>query len=84
MPPGLEIHSVRRIAVRCTAQVSRAGYRVAIPPDRLSELPERIAALLAAKDCWIERQRPTPRRLDLRPFCRSCAWRINTWKCFYG
>jgi len=68
MPPGLEILSVRHIAVSCSAQVRRAGYRVTVPTDQIADLPRRIEALLAAKECWIERTRPAPRRLDLRPF----------------
>src|SRR5207249_11558056 len=65
MPPGLEILSVRRIAPKAAVQVRRAGYRVRVPTERLAELPERIAALLAAPECWIERARPSPRRIDL-------------------
>jgi radical SAM-linked protein len=68
MPPGLEILSVNRIDVRSKAQVRRAGYRVSVPADRQPELPERIAALLAARECWVTRSRPAPRRLNLRPF----------------
>jgi radical SAM-linked protein len=68
MPPGLEIQSVRRIPVSCSAQVRRAGYRVAVATEQMADLPRRIDALLAASECWIERARPAPRRLDLRPF----------------
>jgi radical SAM-linked protein len=68
MPPGFAIHSVRRIPTNVTGQVSRAGYRVAVPADQMKDLPRRIGAVLAAKECWIERTRPAPRRLDLRPF----------------
>jgi radical SAM-linked protein len=68
MPPGLEIQSVRRIPTSCSAQVRRAGYRVAVDPEQMKDLPRRIEALLSANQCWIERTRPVPRRLDLRPF----------------
>jgi radical SAM-linked protein len=67
-PPGLEILSVERISPRLTAHVQRALYRVAVPPARVADLPDRVAALLAAPECWFERQRPQPRRLDLRPY----------------
>ena len=68
MPPGLEILSVRRIAPKAAVQVRRAGYRVAVSAERRADLPDRIAALVAAKECWIERTRPSPRRIDLRPY----------------
>src|SRR5439155_24723748 len=68
MPPGLEILSVRRIAPKAAVQVRRAGYRVRVPAQRLAGLAGRIAALLAAPECWIERARPSPPRIDLRPY----------------
>jgi radical SAM-linked protein len=68
MPRGLVILSVRRIAVGASARVRRAGYRVAVPPALARELPARIEELLVAKALWVERTRPAPRRLDLRPY----------------
>jgi radical SAM-linked protein len=68
LPPGMEILAAKRITTKTTAQVSRAGYRVQIPTNRLSELPAQIQSLLAAKECWIERVKPARRRLNLRPF----------------
>jgi radical SAM-linked protein len=68
MPAGLEILSVNSIAVKVSAQVRRAGYRLEVPSERRADLAEQIAALLAAPACWIERTRPQPRRFDLRPY----------------
>jgi radical SAM-linked protein len=67
-PPGLEILEVCRTDARVAPQVCAATYRVDIPVDRRDGLCERIAALLAAPDCWVERTRPHPRRFDLRPY----------------
>ncbi len=71
-PPGLEILSVQRIPVKSNAQVSRLAYAVEVPADRAMDLGRRCADLLAARECWIDRQRPhsrqAGRRLDLRPF----------------
>jgi radical SAM-linked protein len=77
-PPGLEILSVRRIDTKTRGQVASVTYRapltptafsrgLAIPPDLLG----RIAAVLAASECWVERARPQPRRLNLRPYLRD-------------
>lgn len=65
-PAGLEILSAERVDPRETAQVRRATYRLALPPERRAELPPRLAALLAEPHCWVERPRPQPRRLDVR------------------
>lgn len=83
-PAGLEITSVQRIAAKSGAQVQRARYRIALPPERHLGLPERVAALLAAPDCWIVRQRPEQRRLDVRRFLADLrlladALEIDLW-----
>jgi radical SAM-linked protein len=56
-PPGLDILSVRRIDRRTRAQVRRVCYRLPIPPERLAGLPDRVAALLAAPRCIVQRFR---------------------------
>jgi len=70
-PAGLDLLSVRRIDPRATAQVSWVRYRVAVPPERLASTSTRIQELLDAPACWIERSRPQPRRLDIRPYLRD-------------
>jgi radical SAM-linked protein len=77
-PPGLEFLSVQRIDRKARAQVTRVRYRVPLPPHHLAGrgtpdpdaagLPHRIKELLDSAHCWVERQRPRPRRLDLRPY----------------
>jgi radical SAM-linked protein len=71
-PPGLEILSVRRIPIRVNAQVCRLAYALPVPAERLPDLSHRIADVLAAQACWIDRRRPqsgqAQRRLDVRPF----------------
>ena len=66
-PPGLEILSVRAIDVRTSALVRRASYR--LPPSApINDLASRVETFLAKTDCWVERTRPNPRRIDIRPF----------------
>ena len=71
-PPGLEILSVRRIPPKVNAQVCRLAYALPVPVERLPDLSNRIAEVLAARECWIDRFRPhsrqAGRRLDVRPF----------------
>ncbi|HVS35269.1 MAG TPA: TIGR03936 family radical SAM-associated protein [Gemmataceae bacterium] len=78
-PPGLEILSLRRIGVKTGAQVHSLTYRIAITADRAAEARRRAAEALAASECWTERSRPAPRRVNLRPwivdvrFCGAAA-----------
>jgi len=83
-PAGMEIRSVERIDPKSTAQVRRACYRVALPPERQAGLGERIEGLLAVPHCWVERTRPRPRRVDLRPYLSGVrvvgdALEIDLW-----
>jgi radical SAM-linked protein len=67
-PAGLEILQVQRIDPKAKAQVRRVCYRVAVPDEGRADLVERINALLKVPHCWVERARPQPRRLDVRPY----------------
>jgi radical SAM-linked protein len=83
-PAGLDILSVRRIERKMRAQVRCVTYRLQLPPQRSTELPDRVASVLAAAECWIERTRPQPRRLNLRPYVRNVrvlpeAVEIDLW-----
>jgi radical SAM-linked protein len=67
-PAGLTILHVSRIDPRQTAQVRRVVYRLPVPAGRLAEARPRLAELLASDQCWIERSRPQPRRVNIRPY----------------
>ncbi len=67
-PPGLTITSVRRTDPKTTAQVRLARYRVPLPPSPPADLSQRVAALLAAAECWVDRTRPHARRINVRPY----------------
>jgi radical SAM-linked protein len=69
-PDGLTIRSVRRIDAKASARVRRVCYRLPLPAPR-DDVAERIHALLAAPNCWVERTRPQARRIDIRPYLRA-------------
>jgi radical SAM-linked protein len=70
-PAGLDILSVRRIDPRAGAQVRRVCYRLLLSSRQAGDLEPRRAALLAAPHCWVDRARPQPRRIDIRPYVRD-------------
>jgi len=67
-PPGLDLLSLARINPRDTAQVRRLCYRITVPSERVPSLRDRIAAVLAAPECVVERKREPVRRVDLKPW----------------
>jgi len=67
-PAGLNIVSVRKIDRKVNAQVRLARYRVPLPLTPPTDLSRRLDDLLGATECWVERSRPQPRRLNVRPY----------------
>jgi radical SAM-linked protein len=67
-PAGLDILEVRSIDPKASAQVQRVTYRITMPAERIPDLRARTTALLAASEIPVQRLRPQPRRLDIRPY----------------
>jgi radical SAM-linked protein len=70
-PPGLKFLSATRVEPRKTAQVCRAGYRVAIDAAHAEMAAAAVPGLLAAAEVWVERTRPEPRRINVRQYLQS-------------
>ena len=70
-PAGITFLSARRIAPNATALPRRAVYRLPVPPEEAGALAERCAALMAEAECWVNRAKPQPRRINIRPYVRG-------------
>ncbi len=70
-PVGLAFKRVSVVLLRTTAMPRRAVYRLAIPPNRAGAAAERCAELMNASKVWVDRLRPNPKRLNIRPYLRS-------------
>lgn len=70
-PPGLAFTSAVRVPPRQTAQVRRVGYRITVDAPRADVAGRNISSLLAAPEYWVERTRPEPRRINIRPYLES-------------
>ncbi len=66
-PPGIDILTLRSIDVKASAHVRRGMYRLALP-EPIADLAQRCEAFFQRGECWIERARPRPRRINIRPF----------------
>lgn len=74
-PAGLEILYVKRVDPGLTARVSRAVYELPLPPECLPGLGARVAEILQQKECWVDRAKPQPRRVNVRAFLIDLAVR---------
>lgn len=63
-PPGLVIVSLRAIDVKASAHVRRAWYRLPLE----AKIEARCQAFLRSEAHWVERLRPKPRRINVRPY----------------
>jgi len=71
-PVGIQILSVVETDPRTSARVHHVLYRVPLSAtEPFSDLPKRVRAFLTAQQCWVERERPQRKRVDLRPFVRD-------------
>ena len=70
-PPGVEFLTAARIPVAAVARPRRAVYRLAA--GATPDLPARCSDFLAATEIWADRERPTPRQINIRPYVDSLA-----------
>lgn len=70
-PPGIEFLSAKRIPLKTTARPFRATYRIARNQDLNSDLSDRCKSFLEATEIWVDRERPKPRQVNIRPYVDS-------------
>ncbi len=93
-PPGLIFLCAAAVAGKRSLQVRRAFYR--LNPEthgtfesNQSQLASRCQDLLARQHCLVERTRPRPRRIDIRPYicdlqANAAALTMSLWITPYG
>jgi radical SAM-linked protein len=72
-PIGLSFISASVVPMKATAIPRRVVYELALPVERVEETRTAAEALLAQEKIWVERLRPTPKRLNIRPYVREAA-----------
>ena len=70
-PAGLTFTRIAVVPMKASAVPRRVEYRLAVPAERSAPVAERAAELLAADKVWVERTKPTPKRLNIRPYLRG-------------
>lgn len=70
-PTGLDFTRVSVVPSRATARPRRVEYQLVLPTDRAAATAARCAELLNQRQIWVDRLRPTPKGLNIRPYIRG-------------
>jgi len=70
-PTGLTFKSVSPVPMKTTARVRRMVYALPLPAERVPEVESVCAAFLAEPKVWVERLKPSAKRLNIRPYVRG-------------
>lgn len=83
-PAGLDFTRVSVVPMKATAVPRRIVYRLPLPDDRVAAVAARCADLTAEPQVWVNRLKPSPKRLNIRPYLRNLgvvggALTIDLW-----
>src|SRR5438105_394366 len=70
-PVGLEFISAKEIPLKATAVPRDVVYTLAVPADRVEPARRMAEQLVASEKVWVDRYKPRPRRLNIRPYLRA-------------
>jgi radical SAM-linked protein len=76
-PDGLELYQPKIVPFNATAIVRRVIYSLTIPEDRRDAIQKQAETVLSQDEVWVERIKPRPRGLNIRPYLRSITLRHN-------
>ncbi|HEY2785724.1 MAG TPA: TIGR03936 family radical SAM-associated protein [Fimbriiglobus sp.] len=76
-PAGLDFLCADVVEMKSTAVPRRAMYRYAPPIGIPAEVAGRAEQLLAQNKVWVNRLRPKPRQLNIRPYLRDIRVRTD-------
>src|SRR5579871_6828137 len=72
-PDGLSFTRVSVVSMKATAIPRRMVYTLPIPDDRAAESERLAAELMRSEKLWVDRLRPSPKRLNIRPYLRELS-----------
>lgn len=70
-PSGLAFTRVSVVPMKATAIPLRVAYQLPLPAERAAETHSRVAEMLTQNKIWVDRLRPNPKRLNIRPYVRG-------------
>ncbi len=70
-PDGLTFTRCTVVPMKVTAIPRRIVYALDLPPERVAAITASAAELLAQPTVWVDRIKPSPKRLNIRPYFRG-------------
>jgi radical SAM-linked protein len=70
-PQGLTFTRVAVVPMKATALPRRVVYTLPFPPDRSAAVEDACARLMEQDRVWVDRFKPTVKRLNVRPYFRN-------------
>src|SRR5262245_3884449 len=67
-PAGLTFTRVSAVPMKATATPRRVVYQLGLSPERADEVVEHCAEVVGEPKVWVDRLRPGPKRLNIRPY----------------
>jgi radical SAM-linked protein len=72
-PAGLSFTRASVVPMKATATPRRVVYELPLPAERVGEVESAVSELLSEPKVWVERLRPSPKRLNIRPYLRGVS-----------
>jgi radical SAM-linked protein len=83
-PAGLSFHRGQVVPMKASAVPRRMVYTLRLPADRHAKIQDHATMLTTQDKVWVDRLKPNPRRLNIRPYLRSLVCepdqlRMDVW-----
>jgi hypothetical protein len=72
-PAGLEFVSAVEIPLKASAVPRSVVYALDVPAERVEPARRMADQLMASDKVWVDRYKPRPRRLNIRPYLRAIS-----------
>ena len=77
-PRGFDFVSVNAVPLKASAVPRRVVYTLPIPCDREEIANHRINEVMSQDQVWVNRVKPKPRKINIKPYLRSMTIRDKT------
>jgi radical SAM-linked protein len=77
-PRGFDFESVTVVPMKSGAVPRRVVYTLPLPAERVEAANTHIAEVMTLNQVWVNRVKPKPRKINIKPYLRNMTIRDNT------